>query len=96
MQLHWSSPNLHNNHRGEEVLIYLASLIAQLIKNPPAMWETLVRFLVFNLFSHKISCISKVSPEREKQMPDIDTYVESKRKWYKGSFVQSRNGDTDK
>ena len=45
MQLHWSSPNLHNNHRGEEVLIYLASLIAQLIKNPPAMWETLVRFL---------------------------------------------------
>ena len=27
------------------VLEYMASLVAQLVKNLPAMWETLVRFL---------------------------------------------------
>ena len=60
-------------------------------------WGRTWPFLVFNLFSHEISWISKVSPERGKTNALYwHIYVESKRKWYKGSYVKSRNKDTDK
>ena len=32
-------------HKGTSLVVHEASLIAQLVKNPPAMQETLVQFL---------------------------------------------------
>ena len=37
--------NVHRHFNEEALLIIRASLVAQSVKNPPALWETWVQFL---------------------------------------------------
>ena len=38
---------------------------------------------------------SEVKPEREKQISYNNAYMWNLEKWYRWSYLQSRNGDTD-